>query len=179
MIERARHKVLLGSVLLVLCWIVLLFFRLLPLADGVSNWPGPDLGLCLILAWVLRRPDQIPAVLIVALVLAEDLLLWRPPGLWTLFVLLASEAARTRESRWREQPFMVEWLRVSILIGGVMLGYRMVQLLFFLPVPALGQVMLQLIATVAAYPLVVVAARLVVGLRHATPVEIEMMRHMR
>lgn len=179
MIERARRNLSAGSVLLVLCWIGLLFFRLLPLSGGLSGWPGPDLGLCLIFAWVLRRPDQIPAVLVVALVLAEDLLLWRPPGLWTLFVLLGSETARTRESRWRDQPFMVEWLRVSILICGMMLGYRVVQLLFFLPVPGLGQVMLQLIATVAAYPLVVIAARFVVGLRHATPAEIEMMRHMR
>ena len=37
-----------------------------------------------------------------------------------------------------------------------------------LPVPALGQVLLQVIATVATYPLVVLAARWLIGLRRAS-----------
>lgn len=176
MIEGALRQMLAGAALVVLCWLILLFLRLLPLFGSLTGWPGPDLGLCLIFAWLLRRPDQIPALLIVALVLVEDVMLLRPLGLWTLMVLLASEAVR---HRWRDQPFVVEWLRVSILIGAMLLGYRVVQVVFFLPVPAFWQVVLQFIATVAAYPLVVFAARWLVGLRHATPAEADMMRHMR
>ncbi|RJL06810.1 rod shape-determining protein MreD [Paracoccus siganidrum] len=179
MIEGPARHLILGAALVALCWLGLLFLRLLPVFGGLTGWPGPDLGLCLIFAWVLRRPDQVPALLIVALVLVEDVMLLRPIALWALIVLLGSEAARRREARWRDQPFMVEWLRVSMLIGAMMLGYRVVQVLFFLPVPALWQVVLQFIATVAAYPLVVFAARWLVGLRHATPAEAEMMRHMR
>ena len=66
---------------------------------------------------------------------------------------------------------MVEWLRVSILIGLMMLGYRLAQMVFLLPVPTLGQVLLQFIATVAAYPLVVLGARWVVGLRRVSPAD--------
>ena len=177
MIDGIRRHVLLGSVLLVLCWMLLLFMRLLPVSGIASGWPGADLGLCLLFAWVLRRPDQIPALLLVLLVLCEDVLLLRPLGLWTLFVRLGTEAARQREVRWRDQPFVVEWLRVSILIGGMMLGFRVMQMLFLLPVPVLWQVTLQFIATVAAYPIVVLLARWLVGLRSVTPAEAEMMRH--
>lgn len=176
MIEGARRRQILGGVMLLLCWLVLLFVRLLPITGGLSGWPGADLGLCLLLAWLLRRPEQLPALLVMALMLIEDVMLLRPPGLWALIVLLGTEAAR---HRWRDLPFMVEWLRVSILIALMMLGYRMVQMLFLLPVPALGQVTLHLIATVAAYPLVVLAARWLAGLRHATWDEARMMRQLR
>lgn len=162
----SRSFVLGTLVFLAAVW-MLLFVRLLPLSGGITGWPGPDLGLALILAWVLRRPDQLAAPVIVLAVLIEDVLLMRPLGLWAVFVLLASEAARLREPRWRDQPFMVEWLRVGILIGLAMLGYRMVQVVFLLPVSALGQVILQFLATVAAYPLVVFAARWLIGLRRS------------
>lgn len=156
---------------------LLLMIRLLPLSAGVTGWPGPDLALCLIFVWVLRRPAQVPALLIVAIFLFEDLILYRPPGLWTACALMATEAARLREPRWRDQPFMLEWLRVGILIGMMMLGYRVVQMLFLLPVPSLGQVLLQYIATLAAYPLVVFVARWLIGLRRISPVEAELLRY--
>ncbi|MDO5632721.1 MAG: rod shape-determining protein MreD [Paracoccus sp. (in: a-proteobacteria)] len=171
MIEGARGRMLMGTGLFCICILGLLFVRLLPLNAGTVGWPGPDLGLCLTFAWVLRRPAQVPALLIAVLFLVEDIILYRPIGLWALIVLLGTESARLREQRWREHPFMVEWLRVSILIGVMMLGYRIVQVLVLLPVPALGQVMLQYIATVAAYPLVVVVARWTLGLRRISPAD--------
>ncbi len=173
-----RHAVL-GAILFLGCEAAILFWRLLPLSQGFTGWPGPDLGLCLLFAWLLRRPDQVGILPIALFFLVEDILLMRPPGLWTAFVLLGSEAARAREPRWRDQPFMVEWLRVAMLIGAMMLGYRLVQILFLLPVPVLGQVILQYLATVASYPLVVFAARWLIGLRRISPVEVEMMRYSR
>lgn len=171
MIEPAIRRVLLGGAVITLFYCLILFMRLLPLASDFTGWPGPDLGLALIMAWVLRRPDQVPAPLIAALVLLEDILLMRPPGLWAVIVLAGSEAARLREHRWRDHPFMVEWLRVAILMLGMLIGYRLVLILFLLPVPALGQVILQYLATVFAYPLVILAARWLVGLRRISPVE--------
>lgn len=171
----ARH-ILRGALLFAGCQLLLLFLRIMPLSVGQTGWPGPNLGLCLILAWVLRRPAQVPAVLIVAVVLIEDILLLRPLGLWTVIVLFGSEAARQREARWREQPFMIEWLRVAILMGAMMLGYRILQILFLLPVSVLGQVVMQYLATVAAYPLVVLAARFLLGLRRVGAADTEMVR---
>lgn len=176
MIQHATRKALFGGVIFALCFCLILFARLLPLAGNISGWPGPDLGLALTLAWVLRRPEQIPAPLIVLLVLLEDVMLMRPPGLWPAIVLAGSEAARLREHRWRDHPFMVEWLRVAILMLGMVIGYRVLQILFLLPVPALGQVILQYLATVFAYPLVILAARWLVRLRRISPVEAHNMR---
>lgn len=179
MINPPTRQALTGSALFALCFIGLLFLRMLPLSTGLHGWPGPNIGLGLALAWVLRRPDQIPALLIIALFLAEDVMLWRPIGLWPVIVLAGTEAARRREHRWRDHAFMVEWLRVSILMGVMMLGYRLAQIAFLLPVPSLGQVILQLLATVFAYPLVVGAARLVVGLRRIGPGETDDLGYVR
>ena len=171
-----KRPVLIGTVLFCLAMAVLLFLRLLPLSAGAARLPGPDVALCLALAWVLRRPDQ-PAAPVIALAFAfQDIILFHPLGLWPAIVLVGTEAARLRENRWRDQPFMVEWLRTAALIGMMMLGYRIIQVLFMLPIPALGQAILHFIATVAAYPLVVLAARLLFGLRRITPVEAEQMR---
>lgn len=171
-----RRRVLAGTVLFCAAMAVLLFLRLLPLSAGAVRLPGPDLGLCLVLAWVQRRPDQLAAPVIVLVFAVQDIILFHPLGLWPAIVLLGTEAARLREARWRDAPFMVEWLRVAVLIGMMLLTYRIVQVLFMMPVPALGQVILHYIATVAAYPLVVLAARVLVGLRRISPVEAEQMR---
>ena len=179
MIERPGRQVAAGSILFGLCVAVLLFIRLLPLSTGLTGWPGPDLALCLTFAWVLRRPDQLPALVIVAAMLVEDVLLYRPLGLWPVMVLLGTEAARLREARWRDQPFMIEWLRVAIMIGAMMLGYRVVQAVFLVPNAVLGQVILQYLATIVAYPVVVFVARWLIGLRRISPVEAERMRYAR
>lgn len=173
------RQIVTGAGLFLLCELCLLFLRILPLSSGMTAWPGPDLGLCLMFAWVLRRPERLPALVIVAMFLLEDVLLLRPLGLWTAIVLLASEAARLREARWRDQSFMLEWLRVAILTGAMMLAYRLVLFLFLSPIPALGQILLQYLATIACYPLVVFGARWLVGLRPINAAEAESMRYSR
>lgn len=169
-----RRPVVTGTLLFCAAMAALLFLRLLPLSAGVVRLPGPDVALCLAMAWVLRRPDQLAAPVIALAFLVQDILLFHPLGLWPAIVLLGTETARLREGRWRDQPFMVEWLRIATLIGLMMLAYRIVQVLFMMPVPALGQVILHFIATVAAYPLVVLAARFLLGLRPAMPLDVDM-----
>ena len=174
--ESARHRRYVGMVLYALVMLVLLLVRLLPLRPGSIAWPGPDLMLCITLAWVLRRPEQVPALLIACVFFIEDMLMMRPLGLWTAIVILASEAARAREPRWRELPFMVEWLRVAILIAMIVLANRFASALFFLDLPSLGQIILQSLATIMAYPAVVLFTRWGLGLRRADYIEAKIMR---
>ncbi|MDT1061275.1 rod shape-determining protein MreD [Paracoccus sp. CPCC 101403] len=167
MIEPQRRRRLAGQILFVLLFLAILFLRLMPLNPGRVAWPGPDLAICLTMAWLLRRPEQVPVLMIALMFLLEDFLLLRPLGLWTAIVVMGTEAARNREQRWRELPFMVEWLRVVILLALMMLGYRLVLAVFFLPLPPLGQVILQFIATIGAYPLTAGLLRWPLGLRRS------------
>lgn len=144
--------------------LLLLFLRLLPLGNDAGAFPGPDLLLCLILAWVMRRPDYLPIGLIVLVVLVEDLVLMRPPGLWTVLVLLATEFIRSRVALTRELNFVVEWLLVTGLMVGMLLIYRLVFAIALLPQPPFGYSVVQTLWSAVAYPVVVGLSRLVLDL---------------
>ncbi len=174
--ERIRRHQLAGTAVYIGMGLLMLFMQLMPINPGEPGFPGPDVMLCITCAWVLRRPDQLPAVIIVAMVLIGDFMLGRPFGLWSLLVLVATELLRPRAQRWTDQAFVFEWLRVSVLIGLMLIGYRVLMVLFLLPVPALGSVMLQCLATVAAYPAVVLMLHLI-GVRRLSAAEIELMGH--
>lgn len=153
------------------------FLRILPLSTEPVAWPGPDVLLCLALAWVLRRPDFVPAATIVAVFLVEDLILMRPPGLWTLLALFTTEFLRDRAVVLRDIPFLVEWLMVAALMAAMLLVNRLVLEVAMVPQAGLGLSLAQYLSTVAAYPLVVLLSHSVFGLRKVAPGEVDELGH--
>lgn len=156
---------------------VILFLRLLPLSSGAGGIPGPDLMLALTLAWVLRRPDYVPALLIAAVFLLEDLMYMRPPGLWPLLVVLGTEILRAREEGLRNLPHVLELVVVGGLMAAMLIAKRLVLALVMIDQPPLGMELLQLLVTLAVYPLVVVASRIALGLRRPAPGEVDALGH--
>lgn len=153
--------------------LVLLFLRLLPLSHEAGAFPGPDLLICLILAWVVRRPDFLPMPLILTVMLVEDLILMRPPGLWTAIVVITTEFLRSRVALTRELSFLVEWALVSGLMIGMMLVYRLILGISLVPQPAFGFAIVQVLWSIALYPLVVALSRLVLDLRKPAMGEVD------
>lgn len=170
-VSRQAHWIFRGLFLALA--LALLFVRLLPLGSTPGALPGPDLLLCLILAWVVRRPDFLPMPLILVVILVEDLLLLRPPGLWTALVILATEFLRSRAALTRELNFLVEWMLVSGLMLGMMLAYRLVLGLTFVPQPAFGFAIVQVLWSIALYPLIVVLLRMLLDLRKPAMGEVD------
>ncbi|WP_347310841.1 rod shape-determining protein MreD [Defluviimonas sp. SAOS-178_SWC] len=156
---------------------LILFIRILPLNAVPVRFPGPDLILCLTLVWVLRRPDYVPALLIAGVLLLDDILAMRPPGLWTLIVLLGTEYLRSREATLRGIPFALEWLIVGALIAAMTVVNGLVLALFLVPQAGTGLIALQMLATIVVYPLVVLATLFVFRLRKAAPGEVDALGH--
>lgn len=152
---------------------LVIFLRLLPVDRMTGGLPGPDLTLALTCAWVLRRPEYVPLLLIVSVFLFEDILFWRPIGLWTLIVLAGTEFLRAREEGSRDLPFALEWALVSGVLAAMLVAERLVLALFMVDQPSLGLELLQMLMTVAAYPAVVALSRLGFGLRRAAPGEVD------
>ncbi len=119
-------------VVLLLVAAVIMFTRLLPLDLGAGRLPGPDLLLVLVMAWVVRRPDYAPAVLIVPMFFLADMLFLRVPGVWTMMVLLGTEFLRRRETRLREQSFLVEYGMVAATLLAMLVGQRLLMGVFLL-----------------------------------------------
>jgi rod shape-determining protein MreD len=173
MVEFWRSAHWIYRALFVALALLILFLRLLPLAHSAGALPGPDLLLCLIMAWVVRRPDYLPLPLIVIVVLTEDLILMRPPGLWTALVVLATEFLRSRMALTRELNFVVEWLLVAGLMISMLLVYRIVFALALLPQPAFGFAVVQVLWSIVLYPVVVGLSRLVLDLRKPATGEVD------
>jgi rod shape-determining protein MreD len=137
----------------------LIFVRLLPLDSLAGHLPGPNLLLCLIFAWTVRRPEYLPVLMIAGVVLFEDLMLMRPPGLWTGLVILASEFIRSRVALTRELNFGVEWLLVAGLMVALFAAYQVILVVAFLPQPAFGFALVQTAWSIVTYPVVVAVSR--------------------
>ena len=173
MVDGATRQVWLHRLLFGALALFLLFARLLPLGGEAGDLPGPDLLLCLIFAWTMRRPDYLPALLIAAVVLLEDMILMRPPGLWAALVVIASEFIRGRVALTRELNFGVEWLLVAGLMVGLMVVNRMVFALFLLPQTNFGYALLQVVMSMIAYPVVVFLSRVVLDLHKPATGEVD------
>ncbi|TVR44523.1 MAG: rod shape-determining protein MreD [Rhodobacteraceae bacterium] len=190
MVERRQTKRLMYVALFLGLAALVTFLRLLPvggygvgpgvedaddLAIGFSlrDLPAPDVLLCLTLAWVVRRPDLLPAPVIAGYFLLEDILLLRPPGLWAALVLLGSEWLRGRVDRFRANTFWMEYLIVAMLMFAMFLVNRAVLAIVMTPQVPLDLSFLHFLATVAAYPLVVAVSHYVFGLRKPATGEVD------
>ncbi|MGB0660551.1 MAG: rod shape-determining protein MreD [Mangrovicoccus sp.] len=142
-----------------------LLAQLLPLDTVPGGWPGPDLLLCLACAWVLRAPAHVPFALLAALFFAADLLLQRPPGLWTALALIVTEILRVRQLQLRPLALPFELGLVAIFFTGMTFGQWAILGLTFADQPRLGMMLLQNFVTLLAYPLVVMVLHGIFGIR--------------
>src|SRR6056297_2968583 len=157
---------------LMLC-MSLIFLHLLPLDTLPRGWAGPDVMLALTFAWVLRRPDYVPPLLIAAVFLLADLLFQRPPGLWSALVVIASQTLRTREAGLRDLTFAVEWVSVATTLVAMTLGYRIILAILMVDQAPLGLSLMQLVLTLMVYPVVALISHTAFGVRKIAPGDID------
>jgi len=145
-----------------------LYLRLLPIGAAPGGLPWPDLVLCLVLAWIQRRPDHLPAILVAAVFLAGDLLLMRPPGL----AFAAAEFLRGHNRGAGERPFAGEWVFVAVVIVALTLAELTVMILLVPELALPGAALARGLLSVIAYPFVVLVIR-TVGVRRPGPAEMD------
>ncbi|MGH1453444.1 MAG: rod shape-determining protein MreD [Paracoccaceae bacterium] len=155
----------------------IMFFQLMPLDVRPHDWAGPDLLLILPMAWALRRAEYVPALLVGAIMLLADLLFMRPPGLMAFLVVIAVEFLKMRALHMREQTLIAEWFNVALVLVAVILANRFVLLLLMVAQPPLGLTLIQLGATVLAYPVIMAVTHFVFGVRKAQPGEVDALGH--
>lgn len=173
MAERpARHHWPMRALYLALA-LALVFLHLLPLDTLPRGWAGPDLMLAITFAWLLRRPDFVPPLAIAALFLLADLMFQKPPGLWAAIVLLACETLRARSSALRARSFVVEWVSVASTLVAMTLGYRIILAILMVDQAPLGLSLMQMIATLAVYPVVALLSQMLFGVRKLTPGDVD------
>lgn len=173
MVEGAQSRIWGYRSVYVLFGLAVIFYRLLPLQTGTPGLPGPDFILCVTLAWVLRQPQAVPIGAILFLMLLSDFLLQRPPGLWAALTIAASEYLRNRRAGIAETPFLFEWGMVAGSILAIVLGQRLILWVLLADQPSLGLSLMEGLATIVIYPIVVLVSKFALGMDKVPVVESE------
>lgn len=152
-------------VLFIVLAALVIFVQLLPIDTGIQRLPGPDILLLIALSWTALRPRLMPVPLLAAVFLTADILLMRPPGLWTALAILGCEFLRSRRGLLRTAPFPIEWLLVAGLIAALTVANALILAVFAVPQPPAGLTVIRMVVTMAAYPLILILAGRAFGLR--------------
>lgn len=184
MAERsASHLWLMRCLYLLLC-MSLIFLHLLPFDTSRPSplenstlferiWVAPDLTLALTCAWVIRRPEFVPPLLVAGVFVVTDLLYQRPPGLWAALVLMGTETLRARAAGLRDLTFPVELVTVAVTLSVMTMGYLLLLALLLIDRPPLSLGLMQLFVTLVCYPLVVYVSQIVFGVRKQVPGDVD------
>lgn len=153
--------------------LAILFVDLLPLQTVARNWAAPDFLLCIAFTWSVRRPDYAPLGLLAILFLLADLLLQRPPGLYAALSIVACAHLQSKGPSLRTNGFAREWLRIGALLLAIAIGARVILAIMLIPAPSLWLTLMQVLATMIAYPIVVFACAALFGIRQGAPGELD------
>lgn len=175
MAERTRTGVWVMRLVYTGLCLVLIFLHLLPLDTVPRGWAGPDLILALTCAWVIRRPDFAPLLLIALIFLLMDLLYQMPPGLWAALTVIGTQALRRRVTVLRDLTFMAEWVTVAVILSAMTVGNQLVLALLLVDRPPLGLYLMQLLMTLASYPIVAYLSQIAFGVRKQAPGDVDAM----
>ncbi|CAD0184022.1 hypothetical protein RUESEDTHA_00900 [Ruegeria sp. THAF57] len=150
---------------------LIMFLHLLPLNTQPGRLPFPDLLMALTFAWVLRRPEYVPIPLIAIVMLLADLLLQRPPGLLAALVVLGAAYLRGAAPGMRDAGFIAEWTTAAVAITAVFVLNRIILAILTVQQAALGPMVIQVVLTIAVYPLIVLLSQSGFGVRRASAVD--------
>ena len=138
---------------------LLALFQTMPIHTSIDQFAMPDIPLVITFVWVMRRPDVMGPILITIAFLFADMILQRPPGLWTLITLCASMFLRSRTIYFKEVIFFYEWLMIAIIVIFCFAAHQFLLLLTFLPTHDLALLVKQALFTIMLYPIFIWLSR--------------------
>ncbi|MCF6232594.1 MAG: rod shape-determining protein MreD [Rhodobacteraceae bacterium] len=149
--------------------LLILFFHLLPLDTVPRRWAPPDLLVAFTFAWVLRRPDYVPVLILALVMLVADLMLQRPPGLQAMLMVLGCEYLKNQTAGLHQASFLGEWMAVGIVLVGITVLNRLILGILAVDPSPLGLNLIQMGLTFLVYPVAVVLSQSLMGVRKLAP----------
>ena len=152
---------------------LIIFTSLLPLGPMFGGIPGPYLAMCLLFAFVLRRPDYVPLGLVLVMVFAADALLMRPLGLWTLIMLVATEFLRRSVVQTEALTPEEEFGQILPVMLACFIAERLILLALLAEPPVFFSQVIHVGMTLVFYPIIVLFTHSVLGVRRLQPGEVD------
>lgn len=148
---------------------IAIFVEAAPVGLAVDAWPSPDLLLCVVAYWALRRPGSTPLVLVFLLGLSRDLLTDAPLGAGTLTLIAVAETLKHYRLIFLQRSFMAEWLAVILAVAASLaLQWLLLMVMLVEPAP-LATLALMAFITACSYPPLAMVLRWLFRIRWRRP----------
>ncbi|MEM9139248.1 MAG: rod shape-determining protein MreD [Pseudomonadota bacterium] len=139
--------------------LVAIFAEAAPLGLSPTAPPSPDLLMCVLVYWSIRRPGSTPLLAVIALGLIRDFLTDVPIGAGALSLVLVTEVFKAQRHKLQRSSFVVEWMALAAAaFAATALVWLLVTLTLAQP-PYLISLFHQCLYTAMVYPLMVVVFR--------------------
>lgn len=145
--------------LLLMLGTVAIFAEAAPLGLGPTAPPSPDLLMCILVYWSIRRPGSTPLLAVFALGLVRDFLTDVPLGAGTLSLVIVTELFKSQRYTLKRMNIFVEWIAVTV---AAFLSTAFVWFLVVLTLaqpPYVTELVHQCLYTAMVYPLIAVTLR--------------------
>ena len=133
--------------------LLIIFFQILPLQTTPQTWSGPNVLLVFFAAIVSQRPEFTSSFLIASIFLIEDFFLMRPPGLMSSLTVLGFYFLKRKFQNQERNSFLFGWGSVTTCLTIILLFYYFISVLLFIPSAGFKLTLMELIVTLALYPI--------------------------
>ncbi|MEM9170011.1 MAG: rod shape-determining protein MreD [Pseudomonadota bacterium] len=125
----------------------------LPIRLGEGLAPTPLLPLIVVYFWAIYGPHYLPAPAVFLIGVAQDFLIGGPLGLWPLTYLIVQYLVINQRSYFLGREQQVVWMGFSVIAVGVGLLLWAVHSAVAGAAAPRGPLAVQILATIATYPL--------------------------
>ncbi len=132
--------------------LLIIFFQILPLQTTPQTWSGPNVLLVFFAAIVTKRPEFISSFLVASIFLIEDFFLMRPPGLMSSLTVLGFYFLKRKFLYQEVNSLMFGWGSVTACLTIILLLYHFISIFLFIPSAGFRLTLIELIVTLALYP---------------------------
>ncbi len=132
--------------------LLIIFFQILPLQTTPQAWSGPNVLLVFFAAIVTKRPEFTSSFLVASIFLIEDFFLMRPPGLMSSLTVLSFYFLKRKFQYQEGNSLLFGWGSVTACLTIILLLYYFISILLFIPSAGFRLTLMELIVTLALYP---------------------------
>ncbi len=132
---------------------LIIFFQILPLQTTPQTWSGPSVLLVFFAAIVTKRPEFSSSFLIAIIFLIEDFFLMRPPGLMSSMTVLGFYFLKRKFQNQEEMSLLFVWGSVATCLSFILLLYYFISILLFIPSAGFRLTLMEIIVTLALFPI--------------------------